>query len=113
MKERQELLKQIEEYKRLEAEQLNRLRSKNKSYQEDLVQQIKFQQKKKDLEIDEARREMQILQVIFGFDFEMKFFSVKFIEKTYLIIFVMKISIFPKTDNLIFPSTDFLVFFFD
>ena len=75
MKERQELLKQIEEYKRLEAEQLNRLRSKNKSYQEDLVQQIKFQQKKKDLEIDEARREMQILQVIFGFDFKMKFFQ--------------------------------------
>lgn len=62
IKERQELLKQIEEYKRLETEHLNRLRSKNRNYQEDLVQQIKFQQRKKDIEIDETRREIQSLQ---------------------------------------------------
>ena len=78
-KERQELLKQIEEYKRLEAEQLNRLRSKNKSYQEDLVHQIRFQQKKKDFEIDEARREIQTLQVslvsIEIFSIEIRFYA--------------------------------------
>ena len=31
------------------------------------MQQIKFQQRKKDIEIDETRREIQSLQVIFNF----------------------------------------------
>lgn len=67
LRERQELLKQIEEYKRLEAEQLNELRLKNKNYQEDLVQQLKFQQRRKDQAIDETRREIVTLQVLFVF----------------------------------------------
>ena len=63
LQQRQELLQQIEEYKRLEAEQIERLRVKNKTYQEDLVEQIKFQRKKNDREIKEARREMESFKV--------------------------------------------------
>ncbi len=63
IKERQELLQQIEEYKRLEAEQLEKMRRRNKNYQEDLVEQLKYERQLKDREIDEARREIQCLKV--------------------------------------------------
>ena len=95
IKERQDLLKQIEEYKRLETEHLNRLRSKNRNYQEDLVQQIKFQQRKKDIEIDETRREIQSLQVIFDFHLSVTFEY----QPNYLIIILVSMTI-----NLLFCS---------
>ena len=63
MRERQELLEQMEEHKRLEAEKVERIRRENKMCQEDLSEQIKYQRKQKDREIQEARREIEYLQV--------------------------------------------------
>ena len=63
MRERQELMAQIGQYKRLEAEQLEKLRMKSKTYQDDLVQQLRYERKLKDKEIDEARREIKSIQV--------------------------------------------------
>jgi len=63
MKERQELLHQMEEHRRLETERISRIRTENRQYQDDLEQQIIYQRKMKDREIGEARRELENIHV--------------------------------------------------
>ena len=63
MKERQELLDQMDEHRRLETERIARIRTENRQYQDDLEQQISYQRQMKDKEIEEARRELQNIHV--------------------------------------------------
>jgi len=59
-KERQELLGQMEEHRRLENERIARIRMENLQYQNDLEQQISYQRQQKDKQIEEARRELEL-----------------------------------------------------
>ena len=63
MKERQELLDQMDEHRRLETERIARIRTENRQYQDDLEQQISYQRQMKDKEIEEARRELENIHV--------------------------------------------------
>ena len=65
MRERQELLDQMEEHRRLESERINRIRTENRQYQNDLEQQINYQRQLKEKQIDEARRELELTHVSF------------------------------------------------
>ena len=62
-KERQELLGQMEEHKRLENERIARIRMENLQYQSDLEQQINYQRQQKEKQIEEARRELKLTHV--------------------------------------------------
>merc|ERR1712080_340445 len=61
LKERSELHQQMEAYRQLETEKINRIRKENEKYQNDLEQQIDYQRKLKDKEIDAARKELNAL----------------------------------------------------
>merc|ERR1712080_684531 len=61
MKERQELHEQMEDYRRLENEKINKIRKENQKYQNDLEQQIDYQRKLKEKEIEAARKELHSL----------------------------------------------------
>jgi len=61
LKERAELHQQMESYRQLENEKINRIRAENEKYQNDLEQQIEYQRSLKVKEIDAARKELTAL----------------------------------------------------
>lgn len=61
--EREALLSAIEEHKRLEAENDERIKNKNLSYQRDLDMQIDYQRRVKSKELEEEEREFRMGQV--------------------------------------------------
>jgi len=58
LKERAELHQQMESYRQLEREKINKTRKENEKYQNDLAQQIKYQNKLKERDVDAARNEL-------------------------------------------------------
>ncbi|XP_065672957.1 cilia- and flagella-associated protein 53 isoform X2 [Hydra vulgaris] len=60
--ERQEIEKNIEEYKMLNNERLVRAKKENKKYQMDLLHQIEFEKQKKEKDAIEAKKEFQDMQ---------------------------------------------------
>ena len=64
VKEREELHQQMETYRQLEVEKINRIRAENEKYQNDLEQQIEYQRNIKVKEIEIARKELMKLNVI-------------------------------------------------
>ena len=62
-KEREALLSAIEEHKRLEAENQERIKNRNVSFQRDLDMQIDYQQRVKAKEMEEEEREFRMGQV--------------------------------------------------
>ena len=63
LKEREEMLEQMREHRKLESEKINRIRMENKKYQSDLEEQISYQRKLKEKEIADARKELEMLNV--------------------------------------------------
>ena len=63
LKEREEMLEQMREHRKLESEKINRIRMENKKYQSDLEEQISYQRKLKEKEIEDARKELEMLNV--------------------------------------------------
>ena len=61
--EREALLSSIEEHKRLEAENEERIKNRNVSYQRDLDMQIDYQRRVKSKEMEEEEREFRMGQV--------------------------------------------------
>lgn len=61
--EREALLSAIEEHKRLEAENEERIKNRNVSFQRDLDMQIDYQQRVKAKELEEEEREFRMGQV--------------------------------------------------
>lgn len=61
--EREALLSAIEEHKRLETENEERIKNRNLSYQRDLDMQIDYQRSVKSKEMDEEEREFRLGQV--------------------------------------------------
>ena len=61
--ERDALLAAIEEHKRLEAENQERIKNRNIGYQRDLDMQIDYQRRVKAKEIEEEEREFRMGQV--------------------------------------------------
>jgi len=61
LKERAELHQQMESYRQLERDKINRTRKENEKYQSDLEQQIKYQNELKKKEVDVARYELNSL----------------------------------------------------
>lgn len=62
-KEREALLSAIEEHKRLEAENQERINNRNVSFQRDLDMQIDYQRRVKAKEMEEEEREFRMGQV--------------------------------------------------
>lgn len=60
--ERDAILRNIEEHRQLEAEQLAQQKEEQKRYQQDLLQQIEYQQLLKDRELLEEKREFKLAQ---------------------------------------------------
>lgn len=58
LRERHELHEQMEAFRQLENEKICKIRKENEKYQNDLEQQIEYQRKLKEKEIDIARREL-------------------------------------------------------
>ena len=57
------MLEQMREHRKLESEKINRIRMENKRYQSDLEEQISYQRKLKEKEIEDARKELELLNV--------------------------------------------------
>ena len=57
------MLEQMREHRKLESEKINRIRMENKKYQSDLEEQISYQRKLKEKEIEDARKELELLNV--------------------------------------------------
>ena len=57
------MLEQMREHRKLESEKINRIRMENKKYQSDLDEQISYQRKLKEKEIEDARKELELLNV--------------------------------------------------
>lgn len=62
-KEREALLSTIEEHKRLEAENEEKIKKRNLSYQRDLEMQIDYQRRMKTKQMEEEEREFRMGQV--------------------------------------------------
>lgn len=62
-KEREALLSAIEEHKRLEAENQERIKNRNVSFQRDLDMQMDYQRRVKAKEMEEEEREFRMGQV--------------------------------------------------
>ena len=63
LKEREELHQQMETYRQIEVEKINRIRAENVKYQNDLECQIEYQRNLKSREIEAARKELLALNV--------------------------------------------------
>ena len=62
-KEREALLSTIEEHKRLEAENEEKIKKRNLSYQRDLEMQIDYQRRMRTKQMEEEEREVRMGQV--------------------------------------------------
>ena len=60
--EREAILRNIEEHRQLEAKQMAQLKDEQKRYQQDLLQQMEYQQLLKDRELLEEKREFELGQ---------------------------------------------------
>lgn len=63
LKVREEMLEQVIEHHKLESEKINRIGMENKKYQPDLEEQISHQRKLKEKEIQDACKELEMLNV--------------------------------------------------